>query len=74
MLQDGLVGCMQTLPNSRRRVVIVIMVTKRGIVIIIVVDRLVGIIVFLFPQEVGVEVSVEAKTKEFTQYGHVVTD
>lgn len=59
LLQDGLMGCMQPLANSWRRVVIV-MVTRRRVVIVVV-YRLVGIIVLLLPEEVGVEVSVEVK-------------
>lgn len=58
LLQDGLMGCMESLTNSWRRVVIVVLVT-RGRIVIIVVHRLVGIIVLLLPKEVGVEVSVE---------------
>lgn len=37
------------------------MVTGRRVVIVVVVHRLVGIIVLLLPEEVGVEVSVEVK-------------
>lgn len=58
LLQNGLMGCMQPLTNSWRRVVIVVMWTRRGIVVVIVVHRLVGIVVLLLPKEIGVEVSV----------------
>lgn len=61
LLQDGLVGCMQPLANSWCRVVIVVMVTRGRVIVVIVVHRLVGIIVLLLPEEVGVEISVEAK-------------
>lgn len=60
LLQDGLMGCMQPLTDSWRRVVIVIMVTRRRVVIVVV-HRLVGIIVLLLPEKVGVKVSVEVK-------------
>lgn len=61
LLQDGLMGCMQPLANSWGRIVIVVVVTRRRVVIVVVVDRLVGIIVLLLTEEVGVEVSVEVK-------------
>lgn len=60
LLQNGLMGSMQALANSRGRVVIIIMVTRRRVVVIVV-HRLVGVVVLLLPEEVGVEVSVELK-------------
>ena len=59
LLQDGLMGCMQPLPNSRGGVVIVVMMTMRRVVVIVVVHRLVGVIVFLLTKEVRVEVSAD---------------
>lgn len=53
-------GCMQALTNGWCRIVIVL-VTGGRVVIVVVVYRLVGIIVLLFSQEVGVEVPVEVK-------------
>lgn len=57
LLQDGLMGCMQALANSRRRVVVVVRMSGRSIVIVVVVHRLVGVIVLLLPKQVGVQVS-----------------
>lgn len=60
LLQNGLVGCVQALANCRRRVVVVVVVVTGGrVVVVVVVDWLVGVIVLLLPQEVGVEVPVE---------------
>lgn len=61
LLQDGLMGRMQPFTNGWCWIVIVVMVTRRRVVIVVVVHRLVGIIVLLLPEEVGVEVSVEVK-------------
>lgn len=66
LLEDGLVSRMQPLPYSRGGVIVVVMVTG-GRVVVIVVDRLVGIIVFLLPQKIGVEVSVQAERRERIQ-------
>ncbi len=52
LLQDGLMGGMQPLANSWRRIVIVVVVTGRRVVIVVVVHRLVGVIVLLLPEEV----------------------
>lgn len=60
LLQDGLMGSMQPLTHRWSRVVIVVMVTRRKVVVVVV-HRLVGIIVLLLTEEVGVEVSVEVK-------------
>ena len=58
LLQDGLVSGVEPLPYSRSGVVVVVvMVTRRGVVVVVVVDGLVGVVVFLLPQEVRVEVS-----------------
>lgn len=56
LLQNGLVRCVQALANRRRRVVVVVVVTGGRVVVVVVVDWLVGIIVLLLTQEVGVEV------------------
>ena len=58
LLEDGLVGGVQTLPHCRHRVVVVVMVTGGGVVVVVV-DRLVALGVLLFPQEVGVEVTMK---------------
>ena len=57
LLQNGLMGCVQALANSWSGVVIVVMVTGRRVVIVVVVHRLVGIVVLLLSEEVGVEIS-----------------
>lgn len=61
LLQDGLMGCVQALAHSRRRVVVVVVMPRRSVVIIVVVHRLVGLIVLLLPKQVGVQVSAEGK-------------
>ena len=58
LLQDGLMGCVQALANSWGGVVVVVVVSRRGVVVVVV-HRLVALIVLLFPEEVGVEVSEE---------------
>lgn len=63
LLQDGLMGCMQSFTNSWRRVVIVVMVPRGRVVIVVIVHRLVGIVIILLTKEVGVEVSLETKTR-----------
>lgn len=60
LLQDGLMGRVQALADSRNRVVVVVMPGRR-VVIIVVVHRLVGLIVLLLPKKVGVQVSAEVK-------------
>lgn len=57
LLQDGLVGRVQPLAHGRRRVVVVVVVAGRRVVVVVVVDGLVGIVVLLLPEEVGMEVS-----------------
>lgn len=53
---------MQALANRRRRVVVVVVVVSGGrVVVVVVVDWLVGVIVLLLPQEIGVEVPVEVE-------------
>lgn len=63
LLQDGLMGCMQPLADRWHGVVIVMVGRRR--VVVVVVDRLVGVIVLLLPEEIGVEVSVEVKMISF---------
>lgn len=63
LLQDGLMCRMQSFPNSWGWVVIVVMRTVGRVVIVVVVCRLVGIIVLLFTEEVGVEVSADTKER-----------
>lgn len=58
LLQDGLMGCVQALTNSRCRVVVVMM-SRRSVVIVV--HRLVGVIVLLLPKQVGVQVSAGVK-------------
>lgn len=61
LLEDGLMGCVQALANSRCRVVVVVMMSGRSVVIVVVVHRLVGVIVLLLPKQVGVQVSAGVK-------------
>lgn len=62
LLQNGLVGCVQALANRRRRVIVVVVVVSGGrVVVVVVVDWLVGVIVLLLPEEIGVEVPVEVE-------------
>lgn len=62
LLQDGLVGGVQALADRRRRVVVVVVVAAgRRVVVVVVVDWLVGVIVLLLPQEVGVQVPAEVE-------------
>lgn len=55
LLQDGLMRCVQPLPDSRRGVVVVVLVTLGRVVVVV--CSLVGFVIFLLAQEVGVKVS-----------------
>lgn len=57
LLQDGLMRCVQPLPNSRRRVVVVVLMTLGRVVVVV--CSLVGFVVFLLAQEVGMKVSAD---------------
>jgi len=57
------VGRVEPLPDRRGGVgVVVVMVTLWRVVVVV--DRLIGLVVILFSQQVGVEVSIEGHTTQ----------
>lgn len=59
LLEDGLMGCMQSLPNCRGGVVIVVWLTMGRIVVVVIIHGLVVFIVLLLTEKVGVKVSAD---------------
>lgn len=50
-------SCMQPLTDWRGWIIVVVMVTLGRVVVIVVVGRLIGVVVFLLAEEVGMKVS-----------------